>query len=321
MSDSTPPSIDPPGSGSRSSSPADSPYVPPQSEAAGETQGPDQRRALLAFVLPMAVYMLLGSLEPTPPAPLEALAAVPAEGESNDLLGEVVEDSSAIEGEDFSVSDPSKNNWLGFQIPGEYYPAVYIVKVLVTLAVVLWFLPVYLQWPLKVSPLALGVGVVGVLLWIGCCWLNLEGHLISALGKDHALISWLGLGERPAYNPLDSLGYNTAGYAFLAIRFFGLALLVPLFEEAFLRGFLMRFVMHDNWSKIPFGVVNRMAVAAGILVPVLYHPEKLAALVWFSLVTWLMVRTKNFWDCVAAHAVTNLLLGIVVVTTGWWELW
>lgn len=317
----SPPSIEPPESGSPAAKAADSPPPPTATSQSSGPENPDQRRALLAFVLPMAVYMLIGSLEPTPPPPLEAADIAVAKEEAGDLLGEVVEDASELEGEDFSVSDPSTNNWLGFTIPGKYYPVVYTVKVVVTLSIVLWMLPVYLQWPLKVSPLAIGVGVLGVLLWVGCCWLNLEGHLINWLGEDHSVIGWLGLGERPSYNPFDSLGYNTMGYVFLAIRFFGLALLVPLIEEAFLRAFLMRFVMHDNWSEIPFGTVNRMAIAAGILLPVLYHPEKLAALVWFSLVTWLMIRTKNFWDCVAAHAVTNLLLGIIVVTTGWWALW
>jgi hypothetical protein len=50
------------------------------------------------------------------------------------------------------------------------------------------------------------------------------------------------------------------------------------------------------------------------------HPqEALAAAVWFSAITWLMLRTRNIWDCVAAHAVTNLLLGLYVVVTGnWW---
>ena len=28
------------------------------------------------------------------------------------------------------------------------------------------------------------------------------------------------------------------------------------------------------------------------------------------MVTWMYLRTKNFWDCVAAHAITNLLLGL-----------
>jgi hypothetical protein len=46
-----------------------------------------------------------------------------------------------------------------------------------------------------------------------------------------------------------------------------------------------------------------------------------AAVVWFSLVTWLMIRTGNIWDCVAAHAVTNLLLGIYVLVSHDWHLW
>ena len=49
--------------------------------------------------------------------------------------------------------------------------------------------------------------------------------------------------------------------------------------------------------------------------------EPLAAVVWFSMVTWLYVRTKSIWDCVVAHAVTNLLLGIYVIWTGSWYLW
>jgi hypothetical protein len=50
------------------------------------------------------------------------------------------------------------------------------------------------------------------------------------------------------------------------------------------------------------------------------HPqEALAAVVWFGAVAWLMIRTKNVWDCVVAHAITNLLLGVYVVVSGeWW---
>ncbi len=286
------------------------------SESSSNEVSAERRRQLLAFVLPLAVYMLLQSLEPQPNSGLDPVEALidPA-APSSEVL-----DEADIEGEDFS-DDSTSSTWLGLEIPGSYYPVAYTVKIVVTLAVVLWFLPVYLQWPFKISLLALGVGVVGGGLWILCCWLNLEQYLVDWLGEDHQVISWLGLSERSAYNPLGALGHNAAGYAFLAIRFFGLVLLVPVIEEAFLRAFLMRFVMHDNWTEIPFGTVNRVAIVAGILIPVLYHPEKLAALVWFSLVTWLMVRTKNYWDCVAAHAITNLILGIVVVATGWWSLW
>jgi hypothetical protein len=72
---------------------------------------------------------------------------------------------------------------------------------------------------------------------------------------------------------------------------------------------------------VPFGKVNATAVVAGTVVPMLMHPAELfAAAAWFTLVTWLMVRTRNLWDCVVAHAVTNLLLGVYVVFSGQWHL-
>lgn len=286
----------------------------PPEPSEGSTADPRVRRQLLAFVLPFVVYMVLQTLEPQPVSPAANDAS--AEASTEEVLADETPEGGDLEGGDFD--DGSDN---AGAIPGRFYPAMYAVKVVVTLGVVLYFLPVYLQWPLRVSPLAIGVGVVGVVLWIVCARLDPTGQLVEWLGEEHWLTGLIGGGERPAYNPLGVLGPTAGGYAFLALRFFGLAVLVPVVEEAFLRAFLMRYVMHDNWTEIPFGVVNRMAIAAGILVPVVYHPEHLAALVWFSLVTWLMVRTKNFWDCVAAHAVTNLLLGVWVVTTGSWELW
>ncbi len=209
---------------------------------------------------------------------------------------------------------------LGLQY--KHYPIVYTARIALTIATMLYVLPGYRQFPFRISPLAIGVGVVGVVVWIALCKLGLERRLVDALGSNNTLIGWLGLGDRAAYNPLNQLGANPAwAYAFLAVRFLGLALVVPILEEFFLRGFLMRFVMTERWWEVPFGHVTTTALVVGTLVPVLYHPEKLAALVWFSLVTWLMVRTKNIWDCVAAHATTNLLLGIYVVTQGEWHLW
>jgi CAAX prenyl protease-like protein len=83
----------------------------------------------------------------------------------------------------------------------------------------------------------------------------------------------------------------------------------------------MRFVMRDRWWEVPFGDVTFAAMVAATLVPVLMHPQEIvAALVWFSAVTWLMTRTRSIWDCVLAHAVTNLLLGIYVISSGHWWL-
>ena len=51
---------------------------------------------------------------------------------------------------------------------------------------------------------------------------------------------------------------------------------------------------------------------------VLTHPEAIAAVVWFSLVTWYVSRTKNIWDAVAFHAATNFALGLYALLTNDW---
>jgi hypothetical protein len=245
----------------------------------------------LVFLLPFVVFMLVGSLEPTPDAP---------GGKS-----------------------------IGLAIPYNWYPMVYTVKVALTLAAIAFVLPGYGQFPFRISLLAIVVGVAGGVIWIGICRLNLESTYVQPVldtyikpALDHVGLGWIiGSGGRAAFNPFVQLADQPVRiWIFLATRFFGLVLIVPVIEEFFLRGFIMRFVVQRDWWEVPFGKVNRLAIVLGTLVPVLSHPELFAAVVWFSLVTWLMLRTRNIWDCVAAHAVTNFLLGIYVVTSGNWKL-
>jgi uncharacterized protein len=238
----------------------------------------------LVFLLPFAVFMLVGSLEPTP-----------------DALG---------------------GKSIGLSISYSMYPAIYTAKIALTLAAIFYVLPGYRQFPYGVTWLAVVVGVVGVFVWIGLCRLDLEHAYLQPALKQIGLGGIIGSGERAAFNPLEQLADRPVwAWFFLAIRFIGLAMIVPLIEEFFLRGFVMRFVVDQEWWKVPFGKVNRLALVAGTLLPMLSHPgELLAAAVWFSMVTWLMLRTRNIWDCVAAHAITNFLLGVYVVTSGDWRL-
>lgn len=250
-----------------------------------------EERPWLAFVLPMAVYMVLGSLEPSAPA---AGLAEGALSEPQGLLG----------------------------VRYEHYPIVYTFKIIATLGAILYVWPVYRQWPVRVSPLAILVGVVGVVLWVGIDWIGIEERFVQWVGPESDLIGLLGMAPRPAYNPLEQLEDSPAmAWGFLAVRFFGLALIVPIIEEMLLRGWLMRSIDDPAFWRIPIGQASVAAIVVGTAFPMVYHPEKLASLVWFSLVTWLMIRTKNIWDCVAAHAVTNFLLGVWVVATGAWHLW
>jgi CAAX prenyl protease-like protein len=263
------------------------------------------RQPWLVFILPLAVYMLVGSLEPRPPkAAVSSADPAAAHDEAQPGHQAPQEDGSA--------------NPLGIHY--KHYPILYTVKIALTIAAMIFVAPGYRQFGFRLSPLAFVVGVVGVVLWIWLCRLQLEPKLLGPLG----LGSIIDMGERPAYNPLEQLAACTiCAYSFLAIRFLGLALIVPVIEEFFLRGFLMRYISDDHhWPELSFGDISRGGLVVGTVVPMLMHPaELLAAAVWFSLITWLMLRTKNIWDCVAAHALTNLLLGIYVVTQHQWQLW
>lgn len=209
-------------------------------------------------------------------------------------------------------------SWLPFT--AEHYPAIYAVKIAAVLVAIALAWPVYRQFPCAITPLGVLVGLVGGAVWIALCGADFEEKVFPLIG----LGGLLGEGGRAAYNPLEALTDNPAWmYGFMTIRFTGLVLVVPIIEEFFLRGFLMRFITDSDWVKVPFGTASRVAIVVGTAFPVLSHPltEAFAVVAWFSMVTWLMLRTRSIWDCVLAHALTNLVLGIYVVATGDWQLW
>jgi len=250
----------------------------------GERETCDDRRppphAWLAYVLPLAVFLVVGSFEPTREQPGGAA--------------------------------------LGLAIPYTAYPVVYGLKILATVTALAWAWPTYRQFPRRVGPLAIGVGLVGAVMWIGLARLRLEAGLLDWLG----LQGWANLGVRSGFNPLAELaGRPLVAWAVLGLRLFGLVAVVAVAEEVFLRGFVMRVVVAEDWQRVRFGQASTASLVVGTLVPMLLHPgELLAAAVWFTLVTWLMVRTRSLWDCITAHAVTNLGLAVYVLASGHWEL-
>lgn len=258
-------------------------YDRPTSDSKPSQPLPSSQRGRIAahpwavFLLPLVVYMALGTIEPTPEKPGGAA--------------------------------------VGLNIPYDYYPIIYATKIALTLAAVVLVGPGYRQFPLRVGPLAIAVGVVGAGVWIGLC--TLQRTWLAPY------VPWLDdIGVRSEYDPLSAIEPAWAAWSFLAVRFFGLVALVPLIEEVFYRGFLMPFAVRHEWWTVAPGEVNRAGIILSVVGPLLLHPgEPLAAVAWFSMITWLFVRTRNLWDCVAAHAITNAILGVYVVTTGNWWLW
>ncbi len=167
---------------------------------------------------------------------------------------------------------------------------------------------------------AVTLGVLGFGIWI------LPVELFARLQPVNppAWWAWFGLVARTdGFNPADApAGWQTAA---MAGRLFRLIVVVPLVEEIFWRGFLMRHLnAHGrNWREVPFG--SHAWPTFGIvtaLVVISHQPaDWVAALVWASLVYALAVRTRSLGACVLMHATANALLGAYVLRTGQWGLW
>jgi CAAX prenyl protease-like protein len=210
--------------------------------------------------------------------------------------------------------------WFGLGLTADHYPLVYMAKIAVTIIAIVLVWSEYRKQPLGLTPLAILVGLIGSAFWIWLATAGYEKQFLEAIGKEN----WITVGQRTAFEPFRQLGDRPAMlYGFLAVRFIGLVLVVPIIEEFFLRGFLMRFVTANDWQKVTFATISRLGLAVGTIFPLLSHPasESLAVVVWFSLITWLITRTHNIWDCIVAHAITNLVLGVYVLKSAAWMLW
>lgn len=109
----------------------------------------------------------------------------------------------------------------------------------------------------------------------------------------------------------------------ISLRFLRLVVVVPLVEEIFWRGFLLRHFINEDFEKVPFGTFTWGSFGAVSLCFALAHwgPDFWPALITGALYNAVAYRTRSLSSCVAAHAVTNLLLGLYIMRTRQWGFW
>jgi CAAX prenyl protease-like protein len=108
----------------------------------------------------------------------------------------------------------------------------------------------------------------------------------------------------------------------LALRMIRAVIIVPIVEELFWRAWLMRWLVDNDFEKVPLG---KYTAQAFWIVAVLFASEHgsywdvglLAGIIY----NWWMVRTRSLGDLILAHAVTNGILGAYVIAFGKWEYW
>jgi CAAX protease family protein len=159
------------------------------------------------------------------------------------------------------------------------------------------------------------VGILGIAAWVGLSELRLEQHLAAHLP------SWMRPQPRVGYNPHEHLSGSLAYWGFIAVRFVGLVIIVPIVEEVFWRGFLARWIKAPNWEQVPLGDFSAKSFLMVVLLFALAHPEWLAAACYCAMLNGLLIWKRDLWNCIVAHAVSNFLLGVYILKTEAWWLW
>ena len=108
----------------------------------------------------------------------------------------------------------------------------------------------------------------------------------------------------------------------LALRIARAAILVPILEELFWRGWMPRWIVNNDWQKVPLGTYNTLAfVGTALLFASEHGPFWDVGLLCGLIYNWWMWRTKSLGDIVLVHAVTNAALSAYVLMTGKYEYW
>jgi CAAX prenyl protease-like protein len=125
------------------------------------------------------------------------------------------------------------------------------------------------------------------------------------------------------FNPTIFADQKSLYWVTVLFRFLRLVVVLPLVEEIFWRGFLLRFLVNENFQQVPFGKFSWLSFAIVTLAFGFSHPSAdwPAALVTGALYNWVAYRTKSLSTCVWTHAITNLLLGLWIMKTGQWGFW
>lgn len=185
----------------------------------------------------------------------------------------------------------------------EYW--LYPLQTLICAGVLFWFWREYEFHRLRALLLTIGIAILVTVLWI-----SPQAFFGFAARTD-------------GFNPDVFAGQAGAYWGTVVFRFLRLVIIVPLVEEIFWRGFLLRYFINEKFHTVPFGSFSWLSfgvVTAGFTF-VHSSADWAAAAVTGALYNFIAYRTKSLSSCILAHAVTNLLLGLWIMQTKQWGFW
>ncbi len=121
-------------------------------------------------------------------------------------------------------------------------------------------------------------------------------------------------GFRPDFFGADGRPY----WVNLTFRLIRMAVIVPFVEELFWRGFLLRYLVREDFASVPFGTFTWRSFLISSFAFCLEHQPSdwPAAVLTGALFNLVAYRTRSLAACVLTHAVTNLALAFYILRTG-----
>jgi CAAX prenyl protease-like protein len=179
----------------------------------------------------------------------------------------------------------------------------YALRVVLSAAVLCYFVPTYRTWDWRISWRAIALGAGAFVVWTG-----LEA-LISPAARAGVPTA---LTEAPAL-------WRTA---WIAVRVLGAVVTVPIAEELAFRGFLLRRFDSEDFQSVAVKAVSWTAILVSSAAFGALHGERwLAGTVAGIIYAVAFLRRGSIGDAIAAHATTNALIGAEVLIAGHWQLW
>lgn len=136
--------------------------------------------------------------------------------------------------------------------------------------------------------------------------------------------TWFGFPPRiEGFNPTIFEGQPALYWPNLIFRFLRLVVVVPLVEEIFWRGFLLRYLIKEDFESVPLGTFSWLSFLVVAIAFALSHSSQdwPAAIATGLLYNAVLYWTRSLSTCVLTHAITNLLLGLWIMRTGQWGFW
>jgi hypothetical protein len=133
-------------------------------------------------------------------------------------------------------------------------------------------------------------------------------------------LPWATIGSPAGFDPTVIRDQGTKFFV-IAARLLGAVVVVPVMEELFWRSFLIRYIISPDFTSVPIGKFTWPSFIFTSLFFGLEHNLFFAGILAGIFYNLLLYRTKSLSSCIAAHGVTNLLLGIYVLNSAQWRFW